>query len=53
MQKPSIDTAIGGTNDILWYTSAQIGGITTMMFERKLVTADTIADAPITDDSMM
>lgn len=53
MQTPSIDTAIGGKNDIMWYTSSQIGGMTTIMFERKLVTNDSIADNPITNDALM
>ncbi len=48
---PSLDTANGGTNDVLAVAGSEEGGQTTIKFIRKLVTGD-VRDKPITDSMM-
>jgi glucose/arabinose dehydrogenase len=46
-ETPSTDVALGGTDDVLTFSGSQKGGITNVIFTRKLVTQD-IFDSPFT-----
>jgi len=45
---PVLDTSIGGTNDILTFSSGQTATSSTFSFSKKLNTGDITADWPIT-----
>jgi len=49
---PTLDTAMGGFDNIIYYSGIQQSGYTSITFERALVTNDTIADWPIIDGNM-
>lgn len=38
--RPSLDTALGGTNDVELISGSHVGGMTTVEFRRKIVTGD-------------